>query len=425
MKEQMKNQIKKIHKYALTYLILVIVFLAGLIFSYLLPNDSIRKHVSDSLPVFQMEGQWAYFGTGASTLDQHTDALMLNIAMNKGENNDIKNAVENSFYEDEKQGGVSSLIEATQDGIVNNKEYSRYWHGIQVFLRPLLIFFNYTEIRYILMLVIFILLGITFAMIGKQLGIKNVIVFAITISFMYVALIPVSLQYSSIFIVTLVSMIGVLLLYRLQKEKYITIVFLIIGALATYFDLLTYPLVTLGFPLILALIIENRRGMSLKKQIIFIIKLGILWAIGYALLFVTKWIVSSIILGKNVINTALDQLLFRVNGSEQYPVSRIDTIVGNFEYFFIPVAKQILLVFTLIWGVLLLIYRKTIKECKIVVPLICISVVPYVWYLAFSGHSSIHSWFTNKIQAMTLFAILSIYVETINFRKGCYLKWKK
>ena len=422
----MKEMIKKIPKFAITYIVLTVIFLLGIVLSYLLPNNSIREHVKESLITFQSEGMGTYYGTAASTLDPYTDALMLNIAMNKGENGDIQNAVENSYYKDEQEGGTSSLIAATEESTVNNSEYSRYWHGIQVVLRPLLMFFNYTEIRYILMLVIFVLLGIAFAMIGKQLGIKIAIAFAITITFMYVALIPASLQYSSIFIVTLISMIGVLLLYRINKEKHLSIAFFVIGALATYFDLLTYPLVTLGFPLILAVIIDNRRGKTIKEQMIFIIKMGVLWAIGYALLFVTKWLIASIILGKNVVSTALDQLLFRVNGNEKYPVTRMQTLIGNFEYFYVPVAKSLLAFFSVIWAILLVLYRKKIKECKLIIPLICIAVTPYIWYLAFSGHSNIHSWFTNKIQAVSLFALLCIYAETLDFKnKRRVIKWKK
>ena len=29
-----------------------------------------------------------------------------------------------------------------------------------------------------------------------------------------------------------------------------------------------------------------------------------------------------------------------------------------------------------------------------------------MWYIVFAGHSTIHCWFTNKIQAMSVFAIL-------------------
>ena len=140
----------------------------------MLPNTRIRGHVAESVALLKNEGLGyaPIFQSASATLDTHTDALILNIAMNKGmqegESN-IKKAVENSFYEDSSKAGVSSLENAISDNIINNHEYSRYWHGIQVLVRPLLLFFNYSEIRYILVIIIFALLGIVFSMIGKQL----------------------------------------------------------------------------------------------------------------------------------------------------------------------------------------------------------------------------------------------------------------
>lgn len=420
---------KKILKYLLVYVCIALLFLALMIATYLLPNNRIRAHVVESVDILKQEGigYSPFFFQGGSTLDTHTDALILNIALNQGMNeSNIKNAVENSFYEDETRQGVSSLEAALQDGIINNHEYSRYWHGIQVIIRPLLLFFNYSEIRYIIMIVTFCLLGIVFSMIGKELGLRYSIAFSITISLMYIVLIPMSIQYSSIFIISLIAMIAVMLLYKMNKQKYINILFFVIGAFTTFFDLLTYPIVTLAFPIILAVIYENKNGKNLLQQLLFTIRLGVLWAIGYALLFFTKWLIASIILNKDAITLAINELLFRVNGNEKYPVSRIDAVKGNFDYFFVPIAKYMFLIIIVVWCILFAVYRKKIKECKVIIPLMCIAIVPYIWYILFAGHSSIHSFFTNRIQAMTVFALLCSMAETINFdkisRKDCNKK---
>lgn len=422
----MKQVIKKILGYLLLYLGIVVLFSVLMLGTYMLPDYNIRGHVAESIPQLQGEGigYCPFFAQSSAMLDTHTDALILNIAQAKGMNEEqsvVQKAFENSFYEDKTANALSSLSESVNMPN-NNHEYSRYWHGIQVLVRPLLLFFNYTEIRYLLMILVFILLGITFSMMGKQLGTKHTISFAITISLMYIVLIPMSLQYSSIFIVTLLGMISVLFLYKIKKEKFLGMLFFAIGAFSTFFDLLTYPLVSLGFPLVLAIILENKKGKNLLQQMIFIIQLGIIWALGYAILFFTKWVVASIVLNKDAITLALNELLFRVNGNETYPVDRIATLKNNFNYFFIPTAKYILIAIFIIWIVAFVLYRKKIKECKLVLPLICIAMVPYIWYLAFSGHSSIHAWFTNKIQAVSVFAILCLLFEVIDNNKiGTYI----
>jgi 4-amino-4-deoxy-L-arabinose transferase-like glycosyltransferase len=89
----------------------------------------------------------------------------------------------------------------------------------------------------------------------------------------------------------------------------------------------------------------------------------------------------------------------------------------------VPIARYILILIFAIWIFLFIVYRKKIKECKIVIPLLCIATVPYIWYIIFAGHSSIHCWFTNKIQAMSAFAVLCAMFETIDTQNiGKYIK---
>lgn len=428
MKEKIKTISKKILAYFIIYVGITMLFVSLIIGAYMLPNTNIRGHIAESVALLKNEGLGyaPLFQNASATLDTHTDALILNIAMNKGMKegeSDIKRAVENSFYEDETKAGVSSLEKNISDGIINNHEYSRYWHGIQVIIRPLLMFFNYSEIRYIFMLMTFILLGVAFSMIGKQLGTKYSIAFATAISLMFVVLIPMSIQYSSIFFVTLVSMIAVMLLYKTKKEKYISLLFFSIGGLATFFDLLTYPLVTLGMPITLAVLLENKKGKKVLEQICFTIKLGLLWGIGYGLWFFTKWIIASIILNKDAVTLAINEILFRVNGKASNPVNRLDAVKDNVGYFFVPVAKQVLILIGVILAILLVLYHKKIRELKNIVPLICIAVVPYAWYIVFAGHSIIHCWFTNKIQAMSVFAVLCAIVYMVDEKNiGKYIK---
>lgn len=416
----MKEVLKKILRFVILYFSITAIFVLLMFGSYLLPNYRIRGHIEESIEQLRKEGNGyiPFFNQGGATLDTHTDALMLNIAFNKGmyENeSDFARAVENSFYDEGSM--VEALNKNVYSGVYNNFEYSRYWHGVQVLLRPLLLFFNYTEIRYILMVIILILLGITFSMIGKQLGNRYVVALAITFSFMYTIIIPASLQYSCIFIVMLAATILVLLLYKNKNEKYIPYLFFIVGTLSTYFDLLTYPLVTLGIPLVLALLFENKKDTKLLKLFIKAIELGILWALGYGLLFATKWVVASLILHRNEIAVAIDALFFRVNGNEQYPVTRMTVLKNNFNCFFVPIAKYIMIATSILWAGLFIFFRKKINECKVILPILCIAIVPYLWYIILAGHSSIHFWFTYRIQAVTAFAILSAMCITIKERK--------
>ncbi|MBR3249132.1 MAG: hypothetical protein IKF97_05940 [Clostridia bacterium] len=412
----MPKLLKKIMSFILLYIVLAVSFIVLIYVSFKLPNERIRGHVAESVKQLKDEGigYIPFFSQEGALLDTHTDALMLNIALNKEmfENEGtLSKAMECSFYEEPSM--VEALNTTVQSDDFNNHEYSRYWHGIQVMLRPLLLFFNYTEIRYILMIVITTLLGIAIYVIGKRLGIRYIICFSITISFMYVIIIPMSLQFSAMFIITLLSIISVCIMESMKKEKLLPYLFFVIGALSTYFDLLTYPLVTLGLPLVLTLLLENKKDTKLSSLIIKTIEYGMLWGLGYGTLFVTKWIVASIVLHKNAIEIALDAFVFRVNGNEQYPVTRIEMLKRNFNCFFVPIAKYIMGVAFVIWIGLFAFFRKNISKIKVVLPLLLIAIVPYLWYIIFAGHSSIHFWFTYRIQAVSVFAVLSAMCLTI------------
>lgn len=413
---------KKFLNCILIYVGIVALFLGLMFIAYSLPDTNIRGHVNESIEQLEQEGvgYTPFFKQPGAMLDTRTDALILNIALNKGMNSEettLQKAVNNSFYETQDSKGVTALKENILDSTLNNKGYSRYWHGIQIIIRPLLMFFNYMEIRYILMMGILILLGIVYSMISKQIGTKIGVALSIAMAMMYINLISCSIQYSAIFIVTLVSIIVVLELYKHNKEKFLPVTFFLIGAFSTFFDLLTYPLITFAFPMILIVILENRKGNELYKQILLMIKLGLIWSLGYAGVFFAKWLVASIILHKNEISVALDQILFRVNGNEEHPTSRIGTVKKNFDFFFIPTARYILLGIFVIWLILVSLCRKNIKQCKHIITLMIIAVSPYVWYIVFSGHSGIHTWFTNKIQAITIFAILCAMFEAVEIEK--------
>lgn len=81
--------------------------------------------------------------------------------------------------------------------------------------------------------------------------------------------------------------------------------------------MLTAPLLTLGIPLIIEVLLRSREeSLSIKKAFLEIIKLSILWAIAYGTIFFAKWVIASLIMQKDLITVAINQILFRTNGSE-------------------------------------------------------------------------------------------------------------
>ena len=418
-----KDIIKKISSYIILFLIMVVVLSIAMIGTYLLPNERIRAHIAESKELLINQNGNPLFTDyiKGANLDVFTDLLIMNTAMNKGKTEDESvfiRAFENSWYSNEEDNKYTSLQETVENpDIHNNQEYSRYWHGIQTIIRPLLLFFNYEEIRYIFMLLIFVLLGISLLLINKNISFMHSMAFLVSMLAVCIFIVPMSIQYSAIFIITLLAVIIVNLLHKKQKAKFIPYLFFIIGGLTTFFDLLTAPLLTLGIPLIIEVLLRSREeSLSIKKAFLEIIKLSILWAIAYGTIFFAKWVIASLIMQKDLITVAINQILFRTNGSEEYPATKIGAIVENFTYLYNNVLLACGIVTIIGWIIALIKTRKNKINWKKILILLIISIYPYVWYMVFAGHSTIHAFFTYRIQAIAIFGVLCIMLEFVDLK---------
>ena len=416
--------IKQIAKYCVIFIIMLLLFCIGMVATYALPNGRIQAHIEESKDIlFNLNGN-PLFGKYIENakLDEFTDLLIINTAMNKGkEANEsiLVRAFENSRFSNEDGNQYSSLEQTINNGeLYNNQEYSRYWHGIQTIIRPLLLFFNYEEIRYLFMIIMFALLTIATISISKNLNTIHSLAFVFTMIAVGFFIVPASIQYTGIFAIMLITVILVNILYKLQKEKLYPYLFFIIGGVTTFFDLLTAPLLTLGIPLIYVILLKNKRESNLKKSIFEVIKLSILWCIAYGGIFLAKWVIASIILQRDVITVAINQILFRTNGSVEYPATKLGAIKENIGVLYNTVLLGLFIVISIIWAVFMVINRKKISNMKIVISLLLVAIYPYVWYITFAGHSTIHAWFTYRIQAIAILGILSAMIECIDIDKG-------
>lgn len=427
----MKNKIlKNIVIYVIIFVVMLFAFCAGMVITYALPNDRIQAHIAESKEI-------GLTPTGIPTvkgaqIDEFTDLLILNTAMNKGkEENEglFVRAFENSRYSlknDDQAGALAATIEDA--GLYNNQEYTRYWHGIQTIMRPLLLFLNYQEIRYLFMFVMFMLFMLTVISIYKNFNLLHAMAFVLAMSAVCFFIVPMSVQFINVFAIAFIGVILVNVLYRLKKQNLYPYLFFIMGGLVVFFDLLTAPLLTLGIPLIYVVLLKHREKIEMKKILWEIIKLSALWCIAYGTLFFSKWVIASIVLHKDVITAAFNQILYRANGNELYPATRWGAVSKNIKYLYNVPLFVILVGITITWMAMMVKNRKPIKDCKIAILLILVALYPYVWYCVCAGHSDMHPWFTYRVQAISILSILCAMIETIDSSKSRNrgkFTWKK
>ena len=153
-------------------------------------------------------------------------------------------------------------------------------------------------------------------------------------------------------------------------------------------------------------------------------KASLSWFFGYAMTWISKWLLSAAILGVRYFWRTMSVVQYRLEGSEEEPLDRIGTIQRNLKAWLnvqdggvISWSKIALLI--LIVAVVLIIWRK-LKDWKAVgayLPILFVAAYPYIWYLVMSNHSQIHYWYTYRAQLAALFAGLVFLAAILRERK--------
>ena len=377
------------------------------------------KHMQSAAETLAAEGVYPSITPQAtSKLDNYTDSIMLLKASYTGPESVFEQAMKVESNSIKGAEPHEIIISHYKDGIQFNEknEYNRYWHGYLVFLKPLIAVFSYKNIRIInAVMQTGLVLAIVVILVRRKR--KSLIA---PLLILWAFLMPLatmkSMQFSSCFYIMLLGVLALVSMRRLTAKK-AGYVFLGIGICLAYFDLLTYPLVTLGVPLSVYLLVDDEE--KTKKVWLKSIFVAICWGVGYLGMWVGKWTIGSLILGRELFSKAINQLLFRTAISgEQY--ERIDVINNNFESFFNTPATTLFLIYIAIMITLIVVCCMNQKKnhnigwrdmLKMVWPFLVVAALPVVWFLLVSNHSYHHYWFTNKICAVTVFACMCALVR--------------
>ena len=110
------------------------------------------------------------------------------------------------------------------------------------------------------------------------------------------------------------------------------VLFFVIGMVTCYFDLLTHPIITLGIPMIIYLLLkQEKEQMSLKETIKFIIVNTLLWGIGWIVTNLAKWIVVDILYDRNLIHKSITQFIFRSQGTSSENLAWYAGLLNNWN----------------------------------------------------------------------------------------------
>jgi len=433
----MKDKIKPILKYGYTFIILILIYMVLGVATSAIPKSLIEENSKKSAEYLLEEKECADIKIKDTIYKKeyifnYTNALMLNTAYSIDTNKPLESfmlarknyvpEVTEIFYPDTQYGLISAsnwdyqnqtgeyyyVTHKDQDIVVKESfEYARYWHGYLALLRPALVLFSYHAIE-ILGMITFVLLVIwcTYLMckkIGKAAGILFLLSFVVMNSFYTAG----SINEVTCLLIMLCANIYILL--RHEKVKQMPLVFLIIGSITNYLDLLTLPLITFAMPACIYFLLKEKEEMSIKQSIIDYIKLGIAWGIGYGLTWFAKWILVDVLCNRNIIEVAVKQILYRTSATEGDMVFLYgDVVKRNLGFLGNEVIYATGLVALAIIVIGIIRNTKQSQKNKINLPQLIIflvtAILPFAWYFALKNHSAIHARFTHRLLIIFIFA---------------------
>ena len=218
---------------ALGYLLLVLV--------YCIPTKKMEINLKESAAIFVEEGTYpqkinSYID---SRLDNWTDSLMLLTAVREDSEPAYISAALNSRNLISDKNPCESLIQIYAEKNTDNLKsvkYGRYWHGYLVFLKPLLLFFDYGEIRYINMFVQMLLFAFAAVLLSKKERGLYILPLALSWLFLNPLSTMLSIQFSIVTSIVF-SQIIVMLIFedKYYKKPFLVVMnFFALGCIVNY-----------------------------------------------------------------------------------------------------------------------------------------------------------------------------------------------
>ena len=418
--------------YLLTYALLLIVFYFLLFLVYFIPTNLMYDEVESSAETLSEQGLY-YPLVGhdrGDQIDNYTIALMLNISShNDGDIWQRPLLGESGSY----IKGSRNPIELLKSGYSqpSNSYYTHYWHGWLVVIKPLLVFLDLVHIQQLFTVAMLALAGCACFEVGHWGGCYSVCLGSalLLVGFWRTA---VSLPASFSFFIAL---LGCIFISRHERHLramggasdflWLGIFFFVVGAITNYFDFLDTPPITLGLPL-LVLVISRRADLGNRRwrDLLLLICIScVSWALGYGLLFVSKWILTTLLTDRDAISAAFNEFLYRsgttlssAEGGSNF--RKIDAIAMNVNML---IPRWTLVPLAVLLVVYLVALRRRVLQhspLQFIVCILVISAIPFVWYLFASNHSYLHCWFTYRDLVVTSFGIFALLGSLLRFDDG-------
>lgn len=309
---------KTVGRIFVAYLLLVLLFTGALTLAFLIPQRAIKDNVR--LSVHQVADEGARFNTRVGLVEPYklgsfSDCLILGIAYCADSNRPLSSAMNATFPA--KDGspvtGARLMLDNPQDESLQPVIYSRYWHGNQVVIRPLLCFMTVKGIRWLNIVLLGGLLVLFAVVMWCRINHVDALIITLCLGAVMIPSVPLCLNYVPPFYIALIASLLILLWPRATSrwENTVTL-FFVIGAMTTFFDLLTTPMIAMAIP-VMVYVLDHKPKHPCRTVVL----LALAWLAGYASLWATKWLLAMAITGHAALQDAMGAVTQRTVGHNE------------------------------------------------------------------------------------------------------------
>lgn len=405
-----------------------------LVLAFCLPVGKMEQHVAASVDAMLAPVQ----GNGISgyiqeNRESYTDAIMVQNAIERIPGKTVFEHAMWMYHSDLEQefwtpeDSLKAYCGGADAEGMYLHEYSRYWHGYLVYLKPLLLLFNWEQLTVMGVLLQMLLMVVVAVLSVKKKQTGVAVAMAAGFLFMKPLLVLVSLDMTVCWVITLAALVFLLLGNGwLEGKRLYPEYFLMVGVLTSYFDFLTYPVVTLGFPLCAFFLIHSNhstgstgrpgKGGLLWEEIRRAAGYSVCWGIGYAGMWAIKWIIADLTLHTGTVKDAIWSIIGRTEAIGGRPRFNggfyvIGLNLQEYDLAIYPVMAAVL-VLTSLALVAAACRKRGVREVMVrLVPFGMAFCIPFVWIIAVQHHSALHARFTFRIIAVAALAIACMGAE--------------
>lgn len=304
-----KSLIQKILWYMIIFAGLNILYVVLLMAGEMIPRRLVVDHVLQSYTQLKNQGTYFEVVEGASW-DNWTDSYYINSAVTEYDGNLLQKAVANAYT-----SGTTNKIDdikyaVDRDAAAVVIPYSRYWAGMRTIYKLLLVFMPVSGIRTLVFGVVVILFALSVICVYRQLGIKGLISYLVSVVIAQYIPQAMCLVYNTdIGIMFLMMVICSVMMNKKASAESFCILFFLAGSVLAYFNYWAFPLITLGFPLVFVISTKLVREYNVRQLTKEMILMSISWGAGLGGTVLAKQILCKMILGSQ---SGTEQLLQRM-----------------------------------------------------------------------------------------------------------------